>query len=218
MADNRELWRYRILMFAFLKLPFLLTVILLGAVVVIVGAISRRPNAFAWAMLASIVGFIPSCTGIMYVIDQFRYGQFDYAISTEAPEDGYLEFPPTARNLTVFRSAPGHQAKFEIETQDLKKWIDEMRAKRPELNQIDGGETWESEDSKIATRDSINASLLSEIARGRGELFEKHFAHTGWIFNTKTKEFFVTRSGRGGGYRIWHEPGTNTAIMNAYYW
>ena len=102
---------------------------------------------------------------------------------------------------------------------ELKEWIEEMRAKSPELNRFDKVESWD--DLVAPTREMPKShldSLENEIARGREELFNNYFSHTGWVFNSKTKEFYVMRSARGGGYRIWHEPGTNLAIMSASYW
>ena len=145
----------------------------------------------------------------MYCVDPFRYGRFEYRTADEIPLDGYIELPITATNIVIHRQAPGHQARFEISTEDLRAWVIKMRSLCPELNQNANDEIWEKGDSKQI------AKSFDDLER---QIFDRFFAKTGGTFEPKMTFNHVTRSSRGGGYTIWHAPVSNLAYLNAGYW
>jgi putative effector of murein hydrolase LrgA (UPF0299 family) len=64
-------------MLAPLVLPFQITLAAF-AVRWCVGALAlRKPTRIAWLSLAAVLLFIPSCVGVMAVVDLQRYGRFD---------------------------------------------------------------------------------------------------------------------------------------------
>ncbi|MDM4019463.1 hypothetical protein [Roseiconus lacunae] len=122
-------------MLAPLVLPFQITIAVF-AVLWCLGAITlRTPKRIVWLSIAAVILFIPSCTGIMAVVDSQRYGRFDYADASDIPNDGNIELPVKAADITLYRNGAGHYAKFTIDTQSLQSWIEERRSLRLDLNQ-----------------------------------------------------------------------------------
>jgi len=43
----------------------------------------KRTTAFPIGALLAILAFVPSCAGVMYGLDQFRFGRFEYQSYSE---------------------------------------------------------------------------------------------------------------------------------------
>ncbi|MEQ1826965.1 MAG: hypothetical protein ABL921_13505, partial [Pirellula sp.] len=160
-------------MLAFLKLPVAITFWCMVAMVIVVAICKPRPQPIGFALVIAVAGFIPSCVGIMHVVDQFRYGRFEYASAAVVPKDGYIELPSAALNIVLYRDAVGHCARFQVETDELREWFESMRLKRPDLNRGNESETWEPKPESRLTQ-------LSEA-----ETFELDFKATGWPYDLK---------------------------------
>jgi len=77
-------------------------------------------------LAAGFVAFVPSCTGIMHVLDGHRFGVFTYATFDEV-DDARVEryLPPTATNITIHKQAIGFRARFTITQAQLDAHLDE---------------------------------------------------------------------------------------------
>ncbi|WP_345689055.1 hypothetical protein [Novipirellula caenicola] len=170
---------------------------------------SNGEKAKVVVVCSSLILFIPSCTAVMFTVDQFRYGRFEYASSLEMPEDGYIELPPTAQNITLYRNGAGHWAKFSIEASALMEWIEQMRALRPGLNTDVDDDEWVS---------NAIPQIQAEMGKLYAEEFANRFPETGWQYKPSMKRYYVSRSARGGGFRVWHTSKSGTAFLNASYW
>ena len=153
--------------------------------------------------------FIPSCVGVMAVVDLQRYGRFDYSTASEIPDDGYIELPATATDITLYRNGAGHWAKFMIDTPSLRSWIDERRSLRPDLNTHHDDDEWSPRDTDTQRPDTLELHQ---------QIFENRFPDTGWSYDPSMLEVDVSRSDRGGGYTVWHVPSTNDTYISAGYW
>jgi hypothetical protein len=180
-------------MLAPLVLPFQITCIIFAVLWVAGAILLRTPKRIAWLSLAAMLLFIPSCTGVMAVVDLQRYGRFDYSNASEIANDGYIELPPIATNVTIYRNSARHWAKFTIDTQSLRSWIEERRALQPSLNQNHDNDEWLPKDTETQ-RPEI--TVLSD------EIFRNRFPDTG----------------RGGGYTVWHVASTGDTYLSAGYW
>ena len=196
-------------MFAPLVVPFQITAGVFAVLWCVGAALLRTPKRIAWLTLASLILFIPSCVGVMAVVDAQRYGRFDYATATEIPDDGYIELPATAANIVLYHNGDGHWAKFTIDTPSLRSWIDERRSLRPDLNNSHDAHEWTPNDVRAQRPDALQLNQ---------QVFDNRFPDTGWTYDPLMLEINVSRSDRGGGYTLWHLPSTGDTYISAGYW
>ena len=168
----------------------------------------RKMKQSKAVVLAAPVLFIPSCVGVMMVVDQFRYGRSDYASVAEIPDDGYIELPPQAVDIVLYRHGGGHYARFSISSDSLRSWVDQMRSLRADLNES-GADPWRGPMADFASDESLDLSR---------SVFAQQFPDTGWSYDPRMIEATVTRSDRGGGYTIWHLPENELTYLRAGYW
>ncbi|WDQ15426.1 hypothetical protein [Rhodopirellula sp. P2] len=198
-------------MFAPLVLPFQITVAAF-AVLWCLGAMTlRSPKRISWLTLAGMLLFIPSCVGVMAVVDLQRYGRFDYANASKVPRDGYIEFPADATDIILYRNGAGHWAKFAIDTPSLRSWVDERRSLRPDLNQHHDDDEWLPKLGGPQWQQQHMIELSQQV-------FSDRFPDTGWIYDPSMLEVYVRRSDRGGGYTLWHVPSSGDTYISARYW
>lgn len=196
-------------MLAPVVLPFQITVALF-AVLWCLGAFTlRTPKRIAWLSLAALLLFIPSCTGIMAIVDLQRYGRFNYADASEIPHDGYIELPESAKDITLYRNGAGHWAKFKIDTTTLRAWIDDRRALQPDLYQYHDDDEWLAKPRNTQAQDERNQEQ---------QVFANRFPDSGWVYDPMMVRVRVTRSKRGSGYTLWHLSATGDTYLNASYW
>ena len=193
-------------MLAPLVLPVQITAGLLALLWVAGWLWPRTARRFDLYTALLMVLFIPSCVGVGTVVDMFRYGRFDYAQATDIPADGYVEQPDAATKITLYRFYSGHKARFTIETTSLKKWVDERRAQRPELNN-----TEEPTPAKSFPQEP-------EILAVNRRLFDIRFRDTGWTYNPLMQEYSAILAADGAGFHLWHLPDTGETYLWASYW
>ena len=158
-------------MLAPLVLPFQITLAAFAVLWCVGALILRKPTRIAWLSLAAVLLFIPSCVGVMAVVDLQRYGRFDYAAVSEIPDDGYIELPATATDITLYRNGAGHWAKFTIDTPSLRSWIDERRSLRPDLNRHHDDDEWLAKATERQRPDMLELNQ---------QIFGNRFPETGW--------------------------------------
>jgi hypothetical protein len=144
----------------------------------------------------------------MAVVDSHRYGRFDYGNASDIPDDGYIELPTNATEITLYRNGAGHWAKFTIDTPSLKSWINDRLSLRPDLNELHDDE-WLQIDTETQRPDLLELNQ---------QIFNIRFPETGWAYDPSMMEVHVSRSGRGGGYTVWHVPSTGETYLSAGYW
>lgn len=196
-------------MFAPLVLPFQITVVAFAIFWFVGALVFRTRERIAWMTLAAILLFIPSCAGVMAVVDTQRYGRFDYDNASEIPSDRYLELPGDATDITVYRSDSGHWAKFTIDTQALQSWIDSRRSLQPDLNRKNDDDEWLA---------SPSVSLQDDVLEQKQQAFSSRFPGTGWTYDPAMHEIHVILSERGGGFTLWHIPASGATYISAAYW
>ena len=196
-------------MFAPTVLPFQITAAAFAILWCVCAIALRTPKRIAWLSFAAVLLFIPSCLGVMAVVDLQRYGRFDYATTSEIPADEYIELPATATDITLYRNGAGHWAKFMIDTPTLQSWIDERRSLRPDLNRHHDADEW------LATANEPQRPDMLELNQ---RIFGDQFPTTGWTYDPSMLQVHVSRSDRGGGYTVWHVPSTGDTFLSAGYW
>lgn len=188
-------------MFAPIVLPFQITLVILVVVLVSIGVFLRRKSAKAIALIFSFILFIPSCAGVAFVVDAFRYGQFNYTSATDF-RDPYVEIPKNAKSITLHKYSSGHEMRFTCEPEELASWMEAVDKHRK--NFIDY-EPFELDEGLASNED-------------RNRFFESHFGRHGWKMPDDVVCYKGWRSGRGSGFDVWYSPTTKTGFVNAGYW
>lgn len=129
-------------MFWPLVLPFQITCVALGVVVLLVTGWApklkwKRGKAFAISALLAVVAFVPSCTSVWYVLDEVRFGYFEYATF-----DGINDFraerymPPMATDIQMYKHKHGNGtfARYAISEMDFRTYFDDLWKKYGELS------------------------------------------------------------------------------------
>jgi hypothetical protein len=182
-------------------LPFQITVVLFVVALVSIGVFLRRKSAIAIAMMFSFILFIPSCAGIAFVVDAFRYGQFDYTVATDI-RDPYVDIPKNAKSITLHKYSSGHEMRFICEPGELITWMEVVDNHRK--NWIDYKPF------------KLDEGLISNDGRKRS--FENLFGRRGWTMPDDVMCYNGWRSGRGSGFDVWYSPTTKTGFVHAGYW
>ena len=141
-----------------------------------------------------LLGSLPILFGVGAIIDSIRYGEFNFE-NADRLNDGYVELPTDATNITLHKYASGHELKFSTNRQSLEKWM----------------EDWVDRLSKFT--DATPFELGGSVGR-----FSDRFGQHGWKRPSDTVVYRGWRSGRGGGFDVWYSEREKTAFISAGYW
>ncbi len=185
--------------------PFQITVCLFALVIIIatlaapLARLKRLPTFFAM-MLLGVVGFIPSCSGIMEVIDAKRFGVFSYA-SFEDVNDFRVEryLPPDAKQIIIDKYPQGFRARFKISREQLDAYLDEL---------------WDTYGEYSAVK---RGGVLS-MNRIDLESHNLRFGDLGWPHLPDATEYYSPRAANGAGFSVWYSPAEGVAYERAGYW
>lgn len=191
-------------MFAPMILPVQLTCIIFLILAVLVAswpgrAASRRRRIACFALLTPIA-FIASCVGISVVVDAGRYGKFEYAKASQI-RDSYIHLPPAATDITVLKSDSRHYARFTVEPDRFREWLDDewIRA-REFMTPVNSKPDYDS---------------APEVGR---EQFEAYFRESEWDFLPDLHEYRGPTSARGGGFTAYYSRSRQIAYLWEGYW
>lgn len=188
-----------------IMLPLKITLAIFVVIVVVVPLILTRfrcklPKTFAFTFLISCLSFIPSCVGIQSVIDQQRFGVFDYAQFSDITDAHVLLWlPSTAKSITVEQFASGFRAKYKISQDDLDAHFDQQ---------------WNRYGSQ-------SMSTREEAANGQpvaASVLEHEFGSLNWKTYDDVVEYQSPVAANGAGYSIWYSPSQGIAFQSAGYW
>jgi hypothetical protein len=139
---------------------------------------------------------MPSCVGVKYILDPFRFGVFQYP-DFAAVDDWRVEryMPDAATEITMEKPAHGNgfRAKFQIAPDDFEAWFDRSWA--------------EGKEYSVFTREE--AQEVSDSPR---------FAELGWPEIQDAKLYVGPCEDDGGGYTIWYSESRGIAYEQAGYW
>lgn len=184
-------------------LPFQITVVVLGVLVICAAVVFPRFGmklvpAILLSFLLAGVAFVPLCAGIKSVVDAARYGGFAYGSATSIT-DPYIEVPPSATDITVYRTGMGHHARFTVAEDKLQTWLAGVRAEYEQ--------SWHGEPMIAATPFALTR-----------DAFEYKFGTFGWEYPPDNSELLGPSAPDGGGFSIWYSPQQGKAYLRAAYW
>jgi len=185
--------------------PFRYAFLLLGTTVVLTTLLApklnwKRGKTFFFSLFCSILLFVPVAFGIGKVMDQFRFGVFQYE-NHEAIRSQKISrwLPPDATNLAVKQDIGGFEAKYFIRLSDLEAWLDRY---------------WEEHGT------GVNMSNRSrEEEQGVVEYIdEEEAAKLGWTFPSDATRYPGPSASDWGGFTIWYSKAEGVAYQHAGYW
>lgn len=160
----------------------------------------KRLPTFLAATVLGVLAFVPSCTGVMHVIDARRFGVFDYETFDQVDDfrvERYL--PPTARAITLDKQAGGFRARFHITEAELSSFLDEL---------------WENNgDRSVVKRGEMSSMAVVDL-----KSHEHDFGDLGWPHLENATEYFSPTAGNGAGCSMWFSPSEGVAYQRAGYW
>lgn len=115
-------------------LPLQVTALLLLATIASATALAPvagwgRGRMFRASLALGGVAFVPSCMGIMAMIDAQRFGAFSYENASDVGDFRVARYLPSrARDVTVVKRPNGHYARYTISKADLRAHLDALWA------------------------------------------------------------------------------------------
>ena len=188
-----------------LVLPFQITISLLMAVVTSLTALApivkwKRGKMFGISVAFGCLAFIPSCTGIMAIIDSQRFGTFQYNTMSEVNDIRVARYlPAKARNISLEKYPNGHCAKYSISKVNLLSYLDTL---------------WE----KDGQHSAISRNQLHEGEPVSVDFIDGVFADLKWPAFKNPIEFHSPIESDGGGATYYFDATTDTVYHRASYW
>ncbi len=162
-----------------------------GMIVVLILGIAIAPKCkksrkrfIAWGLLLGSLAFVPSCTALMTILDQYRFGVFEY-VGYDAVNDLRVErfLPDAATDITIEKSSRGYRAKFSISCESLEDWFDE---------------SWNRDgESSVVPRDNEESSIPIT-----SDAFEIQYGDLGWPPLEDAVEYVGPTAPNGAGFTI----------------
>ena len=188
-----------------LELPVKITFWLLIALVLLATLGSVRLNwaprkTFVIASLMAFVGFVPSCSIVMKIVDARRFGIFNYASYDEVQDFRIERFlPPAARKITLEKTFIGHRAKYTIHESDLKSYVEGL---------------WDV----YGKYSAVPRTSLNDGEPVQQEEVTQRFQDLSWPPMNNAIKYHSPVEGDGGGATYYFEPSTGMAYHRAGYW
>ena len=191
-----------------LDLPFKITFWLLSAIVLGITAASallksKGGRTFGYALFLAVVGFIPSCTGIMLVVDTVRFGDFEYDSFPDIKDWRYERYLPTAATHIAMHKpwgGNGYQARYSITEAELQSYLGDIWAKWGRHSSAPRGAFWD--EGKRAYK---------------GE-FESNFDDLGWKAGEGVVKYYSPSESDGGGAVYYFDRDSDTAFQRTGFW
>lgn len=185
-------------------LPFKITFWLFATVVVLATVFApalnwNRVKTFWLISLLCFLAFIPSCAGIMAVIDSKRFGVFRHSTYGDVNDfriERYL--PLQAKDITLEKYFSGHRAKYSISESELKAYLDGL---------------W----GRYGQYSAISRDELDDGVPVSADAYEHVFADLDWPLFDGIK-FHSPVQSDGGGATYYFDPASGTAYHRARYW
>ena len=189
-----------ILLFAPIVLPVQITFFVMIALVIGLPIVFRRFTKRP--VLASIgscaVLGLPLLFLVGAIVDSIRYGEFHHTHASKL-NDGYVQLPTDASDITLHKYASGHELKFKTTRASLESWMEALTEKRREYSDATPFE-------------------LEEPSEFDVQEFDNLFGDHAWRFPDDATVYRGWRSGRGAGFDVWYSDTKLTAFIHAGYW
>jgi hypothetical protein len=188
-----------------LVLPFQITISLLMALVAFFTVFApivkwKRGKMFGISLAFGCLAFIPSCVGIMVIIDSQRFGTFQYNSASEVNDFRVARYlPAKSRNISLKKYPNGYRAKYSISKADLLSYLDALWDKYGEQS--------------VTPRDQLHDGEPVSV-----DSIDHVFADLKWPALKNPIEFHSPHEDDGGGATYYFDATTDTVYQRAGYW
>lgn len=188
-----------------LVLPFQITISLLMALVALLTALApivkwKRGKMFGISLAFGCLAFIPSCMGIMAIIDSQRFGTFQFNSASGVNDFRVARYlPAKARNISLKKFPAGHCAKYSISKADLLSYLDALWDRYGQHSAISRDQLHDGEPVSVDSIDHVFADLK-------------------WPALKNPIEFHSPIENDGGGATYYFDATTDTVYHRAGYW
>lgn len=155
---------------------------------------TKRPILASLA--ACLLLGIPMLFLVGSIVDSIRYGEFYHPDAAQL-NDGYVELPKDATDITLHKYASGHELKFTTNKASLEEWM---------------------ADQRLEYSDATSFQLEDSRPDFQAEEFSLRFGELGWSFPVDAVVYRGWRSGRGGGFDVWFSETQQSACISGSYW
>lgn len=148
-----------------------------------------------------MVTFIPSCTGIMYVLDGFRFGDFKYATFKDINDFRAQRYLPTAASdISMQKQANGYRARYSITAAEFHAYLDNLWHEYGEYSAVPRGKMMgEDTPASIEEQDAV-------------------FAELGWRPLENATVYHSPSEPDGGGATYYFDSNAGVAMQRTGYW
>lgn len=187
-------------------LPFQITLVLMAVLAFAIAMIG--PNR-GWTRLQTgvaiilfpLVAFVPSCVGIMSLVDAVRFGQFEYDSFRDVKDLGAERYlPRDATNIKMYKHSNGYYAQYSIGVAEFQAYL---------------GELWEKSGDEWAVKRGERAG---EEGPADPAEFGGSFAQLGWKPLLHAMRYQSPREGDGGGATYYYDEQAGIAYQITGYW
>ena len=161
----------------------------------------KTSKTFLVSTLLALVAFVPSCTGIMYVVDGMRFGNFEYATFADVKDfraERYL--PRSAAKIKMQKHANGYRAQYLISDASFHAYLDSLWNEYGKYSVVKRGEM--SGDGEPASREEL----------------EHVFSDLGWNPLENAIEYYSPTEADGGGATYYYDASDGVAYQRTGYW
>src|SRR5579863_8848081 len=182
-------------MFWPLVLPFQITISLLVASVALLTTFApmvkwKCGKMFGISLAFGCLAFIPSCMGIMAIVDFQRFGTFQYNSASEVNDFRVARYlPAEAKNISLKKFPSGHYAKYSIAKAELLSYLDALWDKYGQYSAV--------------SRDQLHKGQPADFS-------DQVFAELKWPVLKNPIEFHSPVEDDGGGATYYFDETTNT--------
>ncbi|MEM9368917.1 MAG: hypothetical protein AAGD07_23240 [Planctomycetota bacterium] len=160
----------------------------------------RRAPTLVVVSLLSLVAFVPSCAGVMAVLDANRFGVFEYETFHDVDDFRVERFlPPVARSITVDKYAQGFRPRFTISQSELDEYLESVWRSYVDQSVVQRGQ--------VFTMDPVDEKS-NQI----------HYGDLGWPHLEEATEDYGPVARNGAGFSIWYSPSKGIAYQRGSYW
>jgi hypothetical protein len=185
--------------------PFKISIIIAVIITFSLAALSpkfkwKRKKTFFISSIINFIMIIPSCTGIMYVMDSYRFGLFEYKNYEEINDFRVERFlPKESKQISLLKNANGYSAKYHISEEELKAYINNL---------------WK----KYGSKSAVKRSEMNEGEILQKQMYEYIFKNLNWDLPEQVIIYNTPRASNGAGATYYYDRKQKISYQRSAYW